>query len=91
MGAYSYCKPRLETALRDIKQQELGEFYYKLDEDEYKLRNVYFCGRGPSAAPANGGFKQHTAQQREILDRVLNVDERFDGTSSQARRGMITL
>jgi 2-oxoglutarate dehydrogenase E1 component len=91
MGAYSYCKPRLETALRDIKKQDLGEFYYKLDEDEYKLRNVYFCGRGPSAAPANGGFKQHTTQQREILDRVLNVDERFDGTSSQARRGMITL
>ena len=64
MGAYGYVKPRIETAMNSIKDRQLGEIYFNVDEEMYKVRKVYYVGRGPSAAPANGGFKQHITEQR---------------------------
>ena len=78
MGAYGYVKPRIETAMREIKERHLGEIYFKYDEADYRTRDVHFVGRRPSAAPANGGFKEHISEQKEILDRVLDTSKPFD-------------
>ena len=75
MGAYGYVKPRIETVMQSIKDRQLGEIYFNLNEELYKGRKVHYVGRGPSAAPANGGFKQHVEEQRTFVDRALSEEE----------------
>ena len=72
MGAYGYVKPRIETAMTSIKDRQLGEIYFNVDKEMYNVRKMHYVGRRPSAAPANGGFKQHVAEQRELIDRALS-------------------
>jgi len=62
MGAYFYVKPRLITAMAETEK-----------DGGPKARQVHYVGRMPSAAPANGGMKQHLVDQRDILRKALGV------------------
>ena len=64
MGAYFYVKPRLSTAMADLEK-----------EGGPAERPLKYVGRMPSGAPANGGMKQHLSDQREILQKALNIDQ----------------
>jgi len=64
MGAYFYVKPRLMTGMVEIEK-----------DGGPKVRPVTYVGRMPSAAPANGGMKQHLLDQRDILRKALGVDK----------------
>eukprot|EP00606_Chrysophyceae_sp_TOSAG23-5_P001557 GSChrysophyteH2.ASY1.ANO1.599.1 assembled CDS len=64
MGAYFYVKPRLATAMADLEK-----------EGGPAERPLKYVGRMPSGAPANGGMKQHLSDQREILQKALNIDQ----------------
>jgi len=64
MGAYFYVKPRLMTGMVEIEK-----------DGGPKARPVTYVGRMPSAAPANGGMKQHLLDQRDILRKALGVDK----------------
>ena len=55
MGAWSYVKPRFDTACRE----------------EGILRLIRYVGRRPSASPATGGYKQHFREQKEFIGEAL--------------------
>ena len=45
-----------------------------MDFKSYKAENrtVTYIGRNPAASPATGYLKKHLAQQKEIIEKVLN-------------------
>ena len=57
MGAWSYVKPRFDTTLREKR----------LAHDP-----IRYVGRGPSAAPATGQYRQHVAEQHQLIAQALD-------------------
>mmetsp|Transcript_3340 Transcript_3340/g.4762 ORF Transcript_3340/g.4762 Transcript_3340/m.4762 type:complete len:903 (+) Transcript_3340:426-3134(+) len=58
MGAWSFIKPRLMTTLRE----------------NGVVKTIEYVGRKPSSSPANGGYKLHVAEQKELIDRALMLE-----------------
>jgi 2-oxoglutarate dehydrogenase complex, dehydrogenase (E1) component, and related enzymes len=57
MGAWNTAKNYIEWTLEHIKSEN---------------QNVDYIGRKPAASPATGYMKKHLAQQKEIIEKVLN-------------------
>jgi 2-oxoglutarate dehydrogenase E1 component len=59
-------EPENRGALRYIREQFLKSF---------PDRNFTYVSRPASASPAVGSHRQHVAEQRELVDRALGVDQ----------------
>ncbi|RLN47766.1 hypothetical protein BBJ28_00020128, partial [Nothophytophthora sp. Chile5] len=58
MGFWTYVSPRMETALKQINNDE---------------RRPTFVGRAPAAAPATGYNAVHQIEQNRIIKKALTV------------------
>jgi len=84
-GAYAYVKPRIETTMRDLVDPRSSLFPSSKGAHFTELKNVHYIGRVPSAASANGGFKQHMLDQKEIVEAALDLDN-FHHRHDNSRR-----
>ena len=57
MGAWNSARNYIEWTLNHIKAEN---------------KRVLYIGRQPAASPASGYLKKHPAQQKEIIEKVLN-------------------
>ena len=57
MGAWNSARNYIEWTLDHIKAEN---------------NKVSYIGREPAASPASGYLKKHLAQQKEIIEKVLN-------------------
>jgi len=57
MGAWNTARNYIEWTLDHIKAEN---------------KKVSYIGRAPAASPASGYLKKHLAQQKEIIEKVLN-------------------
>jgi len=71
-------EPENRGALRYMREQFLKSF---------PDRHFTFVSRPASASPAVGSHRQHVAEQRELVDRALGVNQ---GEEGDARRGSKT-
>lgn len=70
MGAWSYVKPRLQTALRHTPGLEYdgdsgGDDHLQSDVP------VRYIGRPPAASPATASFSIHQKETQDIIDAAL--------------------
>lgn len=70
MGAYQYVKPRLETSMRSISSDKDG-LISPVHRHRNAVRPILYVGRRPSAAPAQGGMKEHIEEQKNIVKRAF--------------------
>eukprot|EP01041_Mallomonas_annulata_P001310 gene1310-2527_t len=73
MGAWSYVKPRFDTAMRDLRAQHSG-LQTHIDNPSQVVsdnREFTYIGRKPSASAATGSYKVHVAEMKEIIDKAL--------------------
>ena len=63
MGAYSYVSCRMETATREINDDE---------------RRPRYVGRPVSAAPATGMGKVHQKEYQDIMDGIFGAGDKFE-------------
>lgn len=74
MGAYGYIKPRLETAMRDISDNEHVQIQTVNDgQERYRMKPVQYVGRSPLAASASGGMREHLDDQKRIIVNALQL------------------
>jgi 2-oxoglutarate dehydrogenase complex dehydrogenase (E1) component-like enzyme len=60
MGAWSYVKPRFDTALREAGL--------------HTRQPIRYVGRSPSSSPATGGYTVHVEQQKKVVERALSLE-----------------
>lgn len=60
MGAWTYVRPRIETAL-------------KASEGKHNVTRPIYVGRPTSASTATGGKKEHVAEQEGLVSRVFDM------------------
>ena len=65
MGAWSYVKPRFDTAMRSMG---VG-----LDPAAQLRDPIRYVGRTPSAASATGAYRLHAIEQKALVDRALSL------------------
>jgi len=70
MGAWSYVKPRLETALRTFAGADDDPAGYS----DVTARRVQYIGRPTAASPATASLAIHRAETAELIDAALSVD-----------------
>ena len=71
-GAYGYVKPRIETTMRDLVDPKSSLFPTGKGAS-FVMKDVGYIGRLPSSSSANGGFKQHMADQKAVIDAALDL------------------
>jgi len=73
MGAYSYIKPRLETAMRDVIDKENLNNNNNNEVEKFQRKVIQNIGRSSLAESASGGMKEHIDDQKNIIMNALRI------------------
>jgi len=69
MGAWSYVRPRLDTALRHLRSGSTWTGSSRIAA----ARTFSYIGRKPSAASATGSYKVHVSEMKDIMEQAMKL------------------
>ena len=68
-GAWTYIQPRFQTSMKYFYRGGAGN-----DGDDKTLPVIRYVGREVSATTAGGSFREHVKEQRDIIERALELE-----------------